>query len=275
MNLKPLSISLIALASTTVSFGQVVLNADKNKDTYELINSVLAPKHNAIEVPDESHSDFGPHITTVYDKDLKKDVFKFVIHVTPDNDPSTTKTDRQRIEIKTYGSSPDNLKGTLGEEIEYKWNFKLPKGYQPSTAFTHIHQVKAVGGDEGDPIFTLTVRKGKGKDAAHQLELIYVKNKESGTDKKESIDLSTLEGTWVEVIEKIRVGENGTYSIRIKKVKNNNVLLSYSNENIATIRPNNKFIRPKWGIYRSLSKAESLRDESILFSDFSITEIKP
>ena len=32
------------------------------------------------------------------------------------------------------------------------------------------------------------------------------------------------------------------------------------------------FVRPKWGIYRSLKKAEDLRDEAVRFNDFSIKE---
>jgi hypothetical protein len=49
--------------------------------------------------------------------------------------------------------------------------------------------------------------------------------------------------------------------------------MSYANSNIATIRPDNNFIRPKWGIYRSLNDITNLRDEAVRFSDFSIQEV--
>ena len=39
-----------------------------------------------------------------------------------------------------------------------------------------------------------------------------------------------------------------------------------------TIRPDNDFIRPKWGIYRSLKKVADLRDETVRFNEFSIRE---
>ncbi|MBI5473136.1 MAG: T9SS type A sorting domain-containing protein [Ignavibacteriae bacterium] len=39
-----------------------------------------------------------------------------------------------------------------------------------------------------------------------------------------------------------------------------------------TIRPDNDFIRPKWGIYRSLLAPSDLRDEAVRFNSFSITE---
>ena len=41
-----------------------------------------------------------------------------------------------------------------------------------------------------------------------------------------------------------------------------------------TIRPTNDFIRPKWGIYRSLNNPGDLRDESTRFNAFSIQEQK-
>ena len=269
---------------------QVTLNADGPGTTYELINSVLAPSGNVIEAPDQipegSHPAFGRHIAEVFDTDLNKYVFEFYSHLATgtysidDNDVSTLKTDRQRVEIKTYASSPNNLKGTIGETVNYKWRFKVPVGFQPSSSFTHIHQIKPVDGDDSTPIFTLTARKG----SPNKLQLIYVVDGNASNDYKREVNLSLFEGIWVEVTEIIKVGTgtSGTYSIVIKKVSDGAELLSYSNASIQTIRTSstdpgfpqvaNSFIRPKWGIYRSLLDVTSLRDESIRFSDFSIKE---
>ena len=49
-------------------------------------------------------------------------------------------------------------------------------------------------------------------------------------------------------------------------------ILNYSNNNIMTIRSSNDFVRPKWGIYRSLNTPADLRDDSIRFNAFSIEE---
>jgi hypothetical protein len=272
------ALGLLFILNTMILSAQVTLNADGTGNTYELINSKLAPSGNVIESPDQnpdgSHVSFGRHIAEVWDADLNKCVFEFYSHLDTgttgvlDNDVSTSKTDRQRIEIKTYASSPSNLKGTLGETVTYKWCFKVPLGFQPSSNFTHIHQIKAVGGDESNPIFTLTPRKG----SPNKLELIYVKDMNSGTDKKVIVDLSLFEGIWVEATETIKFGDSGTYEILIQRVDNGATVLAYRNCNIATIRPDNTFIRPKWGIYRSIVDIGSLRDEAVRFSDFSITE---
>jgi hypothetical protein len=147
--------------------------------------------------------------------------------------------------------------------VTYKWKFRLPKGFQPSSSFTHLHQIKAVGGSQELPIFTLTARKAKVN------QLIVIHNNENTVA---SADLSEFEGTWVEITEKIKIGSNGAYSISIKKIKNGQELLAFKSDNIMTIKPDNDFIRPKWGIYRSLKKQKDLRDEAVRFNDFSIKE---
>ncbi|MFK7948626.1 MAG: hypothetical protein AB8G11_13630 [Saprospiraceae bacterium] len=40
--------------------------------------------------------------------------------------------------------------------------------------------------------------------------------------------------------------------------------MSYSDNNIRMWKTDAEFIRPKWGIYRSLNDSTSLRDEEVL-----------
>ena len=263
------------ICQITTSFSQVTLNANGPGNTYELITNVFAPGNgvSAVEAPDLYHpwaAGGNRHIAEVYDNDLLRYVFEFYSHALLDNEPvDPTLTDRQRVEIKTYAPSPDNLKGTVGENIIYKWSFKLPVGFQPSANFTHIHQIKAVDGDDSSPIFTLTPRFGN----PNKLELIYTENSTSGTNKVRIVELLPFLGIWVDAEEQINVGSNGIYSIVLKKHSDGTVLMSYTNNNIATIRPDNTFIRPKWGIYRSLNDIGNLRDEAVRFSGFSIQEV--
>jgi hypothetical protein len=268
--------ALTLFALPFLSHSQIVLKADGLGETYELISSVLAPGKSAVESADHNklgnHASFGRHIAEVWDADLKENVFEFYSHInyinadkttTTDNEPVADVDQKQRVEIKTYEGSPDNLKGTLGETITYQWKFKLPKGFQPSSNFTHLHQIKAVGGSQDMPIFTLTAKKG----TMNQFNVVH-----NNEDIVASMNLSELEGTWVQITEVIKVGANGTYSLLIKRIKDGKELLSYSNPDLETIRPDNNFIRPKWGIYRSLKKVADLREEAVRFADFSITE---
>ncbi len=273
---------LVLLFVVTKGKTQAVLEANGPGNTYELINSVLAPGYTSVEAPDQcaSHPAFGRHVAEVFDAILNQFVFEFYMHVpasfpaietSADNDRCLN-FDRQRVEIKTYESSPSSLKGTVGETVTYKWKFRLPNGFQPSPNFTHIHQIKAVGGDDDDPIFTLTPRySGSG----NTLQLIYVSSTAASNTYLATAPLSSFLGVWVEVTEQIKVGANGTYSISIKRVSDGVALLSYSSSNILTIRADNNFIRPKWGIYRSLNAPTYLRDDSIRIASISIFEGLP
>src|SRR5882724_9468091 len=161
---------LALFATSTSLFAQKVLTADGQTDAYTRIKGVLA---SSPETPDCSHLDFGPHITQAIEDDpnFNKYVFVFNMHVVPDNDRCSA-FDRQRLEIKTEGnaSTPDALKGFLGDSVTFRWDFKLAAGFQPSTAFTHIHQIKAFDGDASAPIMTLTPRKGN----PNSMQLIYI-----------------------------------------------------------------------------------------------------
>ncbi len=254
----------------TLLSAQTLLEANGPGNTYELINSVFAPNGgDVVETPDCAHPEFGRHISESWDNDLGKNIFEFHIHVSPDNDRCIN-FDRQRLEIKTYDQSPDYLKLVAGETAEYKWKFKLPAGFQVSSSFTHLHQIKPVGGDESTPIFALTARKG----SPNKLELSYYPTTDIGLQKLASVNLSLFEGQWVEATERIRAAvSGGSYYLEIKNLSNGEVIMTYQNKNISTFRADNKFQRPKWGIYRSLNSPQDLRDEVVRFADFSVQEL--
>jgi len=264
-NIRWLLALVLVVGFTDHSAAQVVLSADGVTDTYSLINSVLAPGGTAVEVPDCGHEDFGPHIDQVMDADLGVYVFRFHIHVDEDNDRCKN-YDRQRNEIKTYDKSPDNLLATDGEIVEYRWKFKLDAGFQTSSSFTHLHQVKAVGGsEEGMPLITLTAR------STNKLQVRYAEY--SSQETIHEVELSPFLGEWVEATERITFGESGTYQIDIKRMSDGVTVLSYTNDDLRMWKTDAEFLRPKWGIYRSLNEWEDLRDEILYFNDFSIEEL--
>ena len=251
------------------AFSQVTLDANGPGNTYEEITNVLAPGYDPVEEPDCSHPNFGRHIDEIFDSELNTNVFRFFMHVVPDNDRCIN-IDRQRNEIKTYDKSPDNLLGVEEEEVVYKWKFKLDSNLQLSSSFTHVHQLKSVGGSLASmPMYTLTLRKS----SPDRLELRYAETTTQTTLKQ--TDLAPLKGTWLEVTETITYGTSGAYSIEIKKVIDNSLLFEYANNDIINWRAGADFVRPKWGIYRSLNASQDLRDEEVLFANFSIEELNP
>lgn len=239
------------------------LDADGPGDTYGLLNRILGGT--AYEVPDCGHA--VPHITEEFDNGLNKNVFAFFAHVSLDDDRCGA-TDRQRTEIKTYGPSPSAGKAFNGDEMIFKWKFKLDAAFQPSSGFTHIHQIKAGDGtNEDSPLITITPRYG----SPDKLEIIHTGNTgATSLGKVKIVDLAPFRGNWIEATEKIKFGTHGTYELVLKKVNNGTVLLSYAINDIDLWRTAATFCRPKWGVYRSLSNAVRLRDEKVLFADFAI-----
>lgn len=265
--LRKLQFPILFLLFPFVGYTQVTLQADGPGDTYDLIASVLAPDYNPIEVPDCGHASFGEHIDEIFDADLNAYVFRFHIHKSPDND-RCIKFDRQRNEIKTYDKSPANLKGTVDEIVEYKWKFKISSDFQPSGKFTHLFQLKAVGGSESSmPLITLTARKA----TPDRLELRHAEALSATT--LLHVPLESFKGEWIEAAVSVAYGEYGAYNIQLNRISDGNNLMSYDNDSIRMWKTDAEFIRPKWGIYRSLLDSTYLKDEIVLFNDFSIAEL--
>jgi len=132
-----------------------------------------------------------------------------------------------------------------------------------------LHQLKAVGGSQKNmPLITLTARKAK----PDKLELRHSSNLQQNT--LSSVPLDNLRGNWVEVVETVTYGEKGNakFSIVITNTKKGVEILDYTSNTLRMWKTDADFVRPKWGIYRSLKHAYDLRDEEVLFADFSIRE---
>lgn len=241
------------------------LRADGVTDTYTLINNALLERSgDVVEVPDCKHTNFGPHITQVFDEQLNRSVFAFHSHIRQDDDRCIN-SDRQRVEIKSYDRSPAELLGYDGEYVTYSWNFKLDSGFQPPYSFCHIHQLKAVGGDESMPVITITLRKS----TPNTLQLLQYDSMGRLLFLKEE-PLSKFLGVWVHAESESTYGHNGDYNITLSNLATNDILLQYRSDNIDFWRNETNFIRPKWGIYRSVQEAVLSRDEIVLFDDFCI-----
>lgn len=261
-----------------------LLVADGNSaDTYSLIRACGYEE----EVPDNSRDHASApfqHITQQHDAILGKPVFVFHIHAAIDDDRGLANVnDRQRNEIKTGPKSPASLIAQEGETLTMKWKFKLPAGMKTTSKFTHIHQLKGIDNkqgtaDVGHPLMTLTCYTSGNRQV---LRLRYEdRTARNGAEQHVSTlketDLSPFLGEWVEAEEVARFGANGTYRIVIRRISDGKELFSYSNANLDMWRTSSAGLRPKWGIYRFIGEDRAwqnqLRDEQLLFADFSIVK---
>jgi len=212
-----------------------------------------------------------------------------------------------RTEIKTKQDSGEDKKGVEGETHFFAWKMKLPEDFKGSNKFTHLHQIKPVGGEHaGMPTITLTANGEKldleGKQYARpELRLRYAGLSKSQVT-VETIDLGLLKGKWIQFVEKVHYGESdkGRYELLVYDPINGSIdnpiyaFESYSlqtwkvgvtdddddeeeeeeeEEENADDEISDIFSRPKWGIYRSNVEEEKLGDEIVGFNDFIILEV--
>jgi hypothetical protein len=240
---------------------------------------------------------YGGHISGVHgeavpDADLNRYVFRFDIHIDPviDGDRCSSSTvDRQRNEMKsiTNNSTWATVQGNWDEWQILEWKFKLPVGFQPTSSFGHIHQLKAQDGpNNGSPVITITARSSS-SGASKRIQIIHSVDGAS-TGKGTIVDnlpLSDFEGEWVQVREEVHYTHDGYYSARITRIRDGKVLLDFKDDNIDMWRIGSSYIRSKFGIYRSLAggrldripvgQSPLLKNESLWVTDFRVYEKNP
>lgn len=253
----------------------VLLDADGpgGTDTYPLIHNAFGPA--AIEAPDlySNNHPAVPHIIEANDG-IVGNHFVFSIHRDLDWDRDTYPgtTDRQRNEIKTYEGSAESLKARLGETLLIAWKFRLNDTLPVSKNFSHFFQLKGVGGDESYPLVTISGAKKSNVDV---MEIRHADSTAAGDQILTSVPWAGARGQWLVATCLATFSDTGRLSFTVKTL-DGNVVIAVERTNLDLWRAGD-FIRPKWGIYRSLSDPTALRpaEETVLFANFSVSKVRP
>ncbi|MCL9777302.1 hypothetical protein [Vibrio methylphosphonaticus] len=270
----------------------VISSASLNSDgaggveTYQLIESILG--QGSIEAPDlygDANHDTIKHITEDHDS-MVGNYFRFVIHRDHDKDRDKDYTDRQRNEIKVYDKSVDSLKGFKDKTFEYRWKFRVGETLAVTNHFNHLFQLKAVT-DNGDPVSQpLVTITANTKSGVSGLEVRHVDSADNKTmllhTSQQNIDWATqIQGQWLEVLVRTTYSETGALYLSVTPVGEQSPLFAISQDNLEMWRSGanssqGNFVRPKWGIYRSLKDKDALNEEEdeVWFADFSIKEVE-
>jgi hypothetical protein len=194
--------------------------------------------------------------------------------------------DRQRNEMKsiTNNSTWAKVQGNWDEWQILEWKFKLPAGFQPTSNFCHIHQLKAQDGpNNGSPVITITPRASS-SGSNKRIQIIHsVDGADTGKGTiVDNIPLSDFEDQWVQVREEVHYAHDGFYSAKITRISDGKVLIDFKDENIDMWRIGSSYIRNKFGIYRSLAggrldqnpvgQSPLLKNESLWITDFRVYE---
>ena len=251
------------------------LDADGDQvglDTYDLIRDFGGP--NPIEAPDlypVNHPDVR-HIYEDFDPVIG-DHFVFTIHRDIDIDRDRIDiTDRQRNEIKTYGGSEETVKGFVNETFVYTWRFRINDSMEVSTRFTHHFQLKAVGGNDDQPILTISGAERGGVDG------IEVRHSPLQEDTVlERSDWAMVTGEWLEAYCRATFSDSGDLRLIVTRMRDGAVIFNIDETGLDLWRGENAshFVRPKWGIYRSILDWDNLRpeEETVRFANFSVSEV--
>lgn len=238
----------------------VHLSADTRIDTYQLIEERLGG--NSKEVPDCSHSEFGPHISQLHDPEVGTDVFAFHIHTAFDDDRCMI-YDRQRTEITTY-----NAKALKNDVMVYQWRFKLDESYLPSTFWNHIFQLRPIDSvPGGNPLFTFSLLSGETE------ELLFYQDTGDGMKVLHRTPLEQFKGQWIDARVTAQHSLSGFIEVTLTSTHDNVTLLEWKKDDINLwLSDDTRFVLPKWGNYRSLEGTGPLRDEIVLYNDFCVAK---
>ena len=246
-------------------------------DTYDLIRAFGGDYNpGPIETPD-LYPVNHPGVRHIYeDSDgTVGNHFVFTIHRDIDIDRDRVDiTDRQRNEIKTYDQSEEAVKGYENETFVYTWKFRINADMEVSTRFSHFFQLKAVGGDASHPVLTITGNERSGEDG---IEVRY--SPLQADTILQRTDWSRVTGEWLEAYCRVTFAESGDLRLIVTRMRDDEVIFNIDETGLDLWRGEDAshFVRPKWGIYRSILDLDNLRpeEETVRFANFSVSEVMP
>ena len=223
------------------------------------------------ELFEGNHRDFE-HLTVKKDKEMGA---SFVFHLHRDKDKDRDKDwpkgqERQRNEIKGYQSSPKTMKALQGEVTRYHWYLKIDESFAITKNFCHFFQLKPVGGKSAsDPILTLSGSIFQGKP---QLEIRWWSK--DGKERLFVADWKDCKGKWLECECITKTGEKSFLRFSVTS-SDKDIRFGREIPGLVTWRPDYSFVRPKWGIYRSLVNKEDIPNEEdeVRMTNFTIQKL--
>ena len=262
-----------SLASQTSS-QSIDLEADLNSSLSALDQIRKSFGKYSIESPElfEGNHQGFEHIKIQGDSDIGA-CFAFYIHrdLDKDMDKQWPKgKERQRNEIKGYKGSPEAMKAIDQETAFFSWDFKIDPTFSLTHQFCHFFQLKPVGKKNSPlPILTLS---GSIQSGEEELELRFL------GDENKKIKLANwkdCKGKWLKCICLTRLGQDGEVSFSLESM-DGTIVVEHHKANITTWHSDFSFVRPKWGIYRSLKDMHKIKNQEdrVYMNNFSVRKWK-
>ncbi|MEV0231910.1 hypothetical protein [Nonomuraea sp. NPDC050786] len=194
----------------------------------------------AFEGIEDDRSDSHPGVTHIY---VSGDAYRFDMH-TRDRDGD----DRQRNEVKgmrTGGSS--YLKILENETWRIGYQMYIPASLDATSGFSHIAQMKVPG--SGAPLYTMSLPVSGG---TQKINVRYWDESEQ-THEVGSTNLEPIQGKWVDTTFEFKASDSGYLRWTLKD--GSTTLVDKRLDNTDLWRGDDEYLRPKWGIYRSINSS--------------------
>ena len=181
---------------------------------------------------------------------VEDDHYRFDIY--SDDRDSTGGGDRQRTESKGMVAGGAALEMHDGETWRITYEMFMPTTLHGTSKFTHIFQLKTPA-TNGGPWVTLSLHRSGSKETL-QLQA----DSTSGAPAIGTTDLSPLRNKWITVELTFKIGSSGTARFLVRNGTGFSapVVVDASRSGLK-IPDQGDYVRPKWGIYRSVESASS------------------
>jgi hypothetical protein len=147
-----------------------------------------------------------------------------------DGDRDTENKDRQRAEVKGLGPHQHH-----GERFEYASTWRLNPDFHGTSGFCHLFQLKALNGDSGAPLVTLSIHGDEASVEANP-----------GGPHIVARVFRWKPGVWQTVVIRIKTSAESDGEIGVSVDGDP----FQGKTGIALSRPGSDAYRPKWGLYR-------------------------
>jgi hypothetical protein len=161
-------------------------------------------------------------------------------------------TDRQRNEVRGIRTGGHDLILLKGSTWRFSQQMYVPSSLKGTTSFTHIMQMKVPGTGSG-PILTMSLRRS-GSSQKIQIE---VDGSTVG-----STNLTPLQNKWIDMSLELTIGDKPAGKVRFTVKDGTKTVVDATRSNVDTWVEDR--VRPKWGIYRSLSDKGQIQDTYLL-----------
>jgi hypothetical protein len=194
---------------------------------------------------------------------VEDDHYRF--NIWKDDRDTTGGGDRQRTESKGMVQSGTTLKMHDGETWTISYEMYMPASLHGTSKFTHIFQTKTPS-TNGGPWVTLDLGRSGSKETFRARAYA-----NSGSPDIASCDLAPLRDKWITVQWTLTPGSKGKAAFTVRNGTGSSAPIAAQGSMSNVNNPDEgDYVRPKWGIYRSVESASSdILNTYLLFRNYT------